>query len=296
MSAAMPEAPIKHNARNYQSYPGSNYVLPADEKEVERLGIRYSGIYALRLQHEVLKKICEGRTVFPPLSKGHAYFILDSGVGSASWLLEAAEHFSPSAILHGIDIERRLFPPEHPSNVSFSLNSITSLPLQWTGKFDFVHQRLLIAALRKDEWVTAISSMHRILRPGGWIQLGEVGSWHAGPVTKKQIQLIQTLFESRQLVLDVSKDLRKLVEQGNFTNVTVESRLIPLSGTIGRDARINWIGVTRGMKTPVLRSGGFGFVSSEEEFDALIDDVEKEWESTDGAAIEYHVICAQKPE
>ncbi len=141
--------------------------------------------------------------------------------------------------------------------------------------------------------------MHRILRPGGWIQLGEVGSWHAGPVTKKHIKLIQTLFESRQLVLDVSKDLRTLVEEGGFANISVESRSIPLgnwAGLIGGQARDNWIGVTRGMKTPVLRSGGFGLVSSEEEFDALIDDVEKEWDATEGAAIEYYVICAQKPE
>lgn len=201
-------------------------------------------------------------------------------------------------MLHGIDIERKLFPSDRPANISFSLNSITNLPADWTGRFDFVHQRLLLAALRKEEWVTAIANMHKILRPGGWIQLGEVGDWHGGPVTDKHRKLVQALFVSRQLVLDVSKDLPKLVKEvGGFANIFIETRSLPLgswAGPRGCQARDNFIGVFRGMKTPILRSGGFGFVDSEAEFDALIDSLEKEWDATEGAAIAYHVICAQK--
>lgn len=229
-----------------------------------------------------------------PHNKESAYLVLDSGVGSATWLLEAAKQLSASTILHGVDIERKMLPSDRPINVSFSLNTVTNLPAEWTERFDFVHQRLLLTALRRDEWVTAISNMHRVLRPRGWIQLGEVGDWHAGPVTAHHLKLVQAIFAFRQLVLDVSKDLPKLVEEGGFSNISVETRKLPVSGLKGRGARENWIQGFRGLKTPVLGAGGLGFVNSEAEFDALIDGVEKEWEATEGAEINFHIICAQK--
>lgn len=170
-----------------------------------------------------------------PHNKNTAYLVLDSGVGPgtclrgqaahickyqislflpATWLVDAAKELSPSAILHGVDIEQKMFNVNRPPNISLSVNSITNLPLEWTGRFDFVHQRLLLTALRKDEWVAAISNMHRTLRQGGWIQLGEVGEWHSGPVTANHRRLVHALFAARQLVLDVSKDLPKLVKEG----------------------------------------------------------------------------------
>ncbi|KLO06309.1 hypothetical protein SCHPADRAFT_895563 [Schizopora paradoxa] len=278
---------IHHTERNYQSYPGSNYVLPSDDREARRLN----------LQHEALKHAYEGRIILAPYDSASAYVVLDSGVGSASWTLDASKQLSPSAILHGIDIERKLFPSIRPDNVSFSINSITSLPTEWTERFDFVHQRLLVAALRRDEWVTAISNMHRAIRPGGWVQLGEVGTWHAGPVTAKHIKLVQTLFESRQLVLGVSKDLPKMLEEGGFKNVSIESRSIPIgswAGPKGCQARDNFIEVFRGMKTPMLRLGGLGFVSSEKDFDALVDNLEAEWDATEGSEFDFHIIYGQK--
>ncbi|KAH9841078.1 uncharacterized protein C8Q71DRAFT_743255 [Rhodofomes roseus] len=50
-----------------------------------------------------------------------------------------------------------------------------------TGRFKLVHQRLLIAALRSWEWTVALREIFRVLQPGGWVQLGEVGPWKAGP-------------------------------------------------------------------------------------------------------------------
>lgn len=219
-------------------------------------------------------------------------------VVTAVWLCDAATQLSSSAVLHGVDIESRLFPTSKAHNVSFSVNSVTNLPSSWAGRFDFVHQRLLLAALQSSEWHKALSEMYRVLRPGGWIQLGEAGKWHAGPNDARLASLIRALFVSRGLLLDVAVDLPKLVEEAGFQNIRVEKRLIPLgrwAGPQGRDASDNFLGVFAGMKTPILRSGGFGMVSTEKEFDELIEAVRKEWDEYEGAEIAFHILYAQKP-
>ncbi|KAH8113562.1 S-adenosyl-L-methionine-dependent methyltransferase [Phellopilus nigrolimitatus] len=282
-------SPIPHVARNFHKYPGANYVLPSDEQEAARL----------KLQHDILKVAFEGRIILTPVNSQTGYFVLDSGVGPGAWLLDAASELSSSAILHGIDIDSRLFPRSHPSNASFSVNSIVSLPVHWSNKFDIVHQRLLVAALKRSEWRQALDQIYRVLCPGGWVQLGEVGTWHGGPVTEKHARMLRALFESRELLLEVSTDIPDLLRAAKFVNVRVEKRTIPLgswAGKYGTDARDDFMGIFRGMKTPILNSGGLGFVETEEAFDCLLDELEKEWDNTRGAEFDFHIICAQKPQ
>ncbi|HEY4385440.1 MAG TPA: class I SAM-dependent methyltransferase, partial [Ktedonobacteraceae bacterium] len=52
-------------------------------------------------------------------------------------------------------------------------------------QFDYVHQRLLVAALPATHWPTVIHELVRVTRPGGWIELLEIGVTiqHAGPET-----------------------------------------------------------------------------------------------------------------
>lgn len=214
-----------------------------------------------------------------------------------SWLLDVSPSFSPSAILHGVDLEGRLFPKERPQNISFSIGSVTSLPSDWSNKFDIVHQRLLLTALRESEWKAAISEMHRVLRPGGWIQLGEVGTWHSGPVTQRHRGLLYALFKSRELLLDVHESLPELLKAADFRNITVERRSMPLgkwAGQEGVDVRDNYIEAFRGVKTPILMAGGFGFVGSEAELDSLLDDLWREWDETEGSEVFFYIMFAQK--
>lgn len=214
-------------------------------------------------------------------------------------MLELSESASPSSILRGIDIENRLFPHFPPANMSFSINSVTRLPQEWTNRFDLVNQRLLVAALQETEWHVAVKEIFRVLRPGGWAQLGEVGFWHAGEVNARLYDLVHALFVSRGLLLDCGQLIPVLLEEAGFVNITVEKRTIPLgswAGQQGCDGRDNFINVFKGMKTPILRSGGLGFVDSEASFDKLIDETEDEWNRTEGAEIDFYIFIAQKPE
>ncbi|KAH9934326.1 uncharacterized protein B0H18DRAFT_1082848 [Fomitopsis serialis] len=284
---------IDHAQRVYQSFPGANYVLPSDTTERERLA----------LQHRLLKGSFEDRIIACPVTITSEDHILDSGTGSGTWLLDVLSIIPAAAVVHAIDIESRLFPVDDSrivsrGNVEFLTTTITKLPAEWSGIFTLIHQRLLVAALRAEEWKMAINEMMRTLVPGGWVQLGEVGSWKAGPTTEKHIALVQTLFKAKGLVLDCARYIPDMLRDLGFVHVSVEERTIPLgswAGDVGVGARNNFIGVFRGMKTPILNAGGLGVVDSEAEFDSLLDGVEMEWNETVGAEIRFYVFSAQKP-
>ena len=66
------------------------------------------------------------------------------------WALQASTQY-PEINFTGIDIESRNIPTSSPPNAEFLVHNITALPEEWSGTFDLVHQRLLLAALRAEE-------------------------------------------------------------------------------------------------------------------------------------------------
>lgn len=208
-----------------------------------------------------------------------------------------------SVAFEAIDIESRVFPLNNPlivarGNVRFSVNTITKLPLEWEGKFTLINQRLLIAALRAEEWKQAIVEMYRALTPGGWVQLGEVGLWEAGPVTTKHMAVVDALFLARGLVVDCAVQIPDLLRDAGFDNIRIEVKDVPIgscNGELAAGFGNNLISVLRGMKTPILNAGGFGMVKSEAELDALLEAVKEEWDRTPSAKHRWFTFCAQKP-
>ena len=224
--------------------------------------------------------------------------ILTCACFTGVWLLEAAARFSPSAVLHGIDIEGRLFPQFKPSNISFSLTNITDLPIEWSSRFDIVHQRLLFAALTNPQWSAAIANMFRVLRPGGWVQLLESENFETGHYTQKYGDILRELYRRRDLVIRVYEELPLLLENAGFTDVKIIRSSTPVgkwAGQPGIEGRDNVMAVFRAMKLPILRMGGFSMVKSEAEIDELLDNVEKEWDETEGMALGFCLIVARKP-
>ncbi|KAH9934317.1 uncharacterized protein B0H18DRAFT_869763 [Fomitopsis serialis] len=295
--------PIEHAQRAHQSFPGANYVLPSDPTERDRYVLAHTGV-RLALQHKLLKGAFEDRLIICPVAICAEDCILDSGTGSGTWLVDILSIVPTSTVVHAIDIEARLFPTEvkevvSRGNVEFMVATITKLPPEWSDMFKLIHQRLLVAALRAEEWTIAIKEMMRTLAPGGWVQLDEVGSWKAGPTTEKHILLVQDLFKAKSLVLDCARYIPDMLRDLGFVNICVEERTIPLgswAGDVGVAARDNFMGVFRGMKTPILNAGGLGVVGSEAEFDELLDSVENEWNETVGAEIRFYIFSAQKPD
>ncbi|KAF8993366.1 hypothetical protein BDQ17DRAFT_1368401 [Cyathus striatus] len=263
--------PITHNeSRVFTSYPGSKYVIPADETERIRL-IR---------QHYMLKKAYDNKLVLPPISIKPGDEVLDNGTGTGIWLLDFAAEVPSTVKLYGADIESRNFPPQdtRPANTQFSIASLLDLPSEWTSKFTLIHQRLVFAvAIPRADIPPALSQLHRVLKPGGWVQLLEPGDWIAGPVNDRHKNLIRT----------------GLPKHYGCRSTHVQWKWAGEEGIVGRN---NLMTLWRGVKVPILDNGGFGFVNSEEEMDQLLDDLEKEMDETEGAKVDWITFYAQKPE
>lgn len=287
-------APIAYKEkRAFTSYEGTKYILPSDELERERL----------EKQHRIITQAFDNKLVLPPVILKKGDKVLDSATGGCNWLLNCMKNVPSSVEIYGIDIETRLFPAADclPDNVHLSLNSVTNLPSKWNDTFTLINQRLLILALQNHEWVVALKELHRVLALKGWLQLCEVDPFirKGGPVVDKINALRIALCDSKGLVVDIASQLPEILQNAGFVDVHVVCRSTPLgkwAGKYGEDGRDNIVSLWKGLKTPVMMAGGLGIVHSEEEFDDMLEDLERELDGSPGAQNPFFMIYAQKPE
>ncbi|KAF5350018.1 hypothetical protein D9756_009179 [Leucocoprinus leucothites] len=300
-----PAKPLVQKPKRYyvsESSRGYNYILPADEEERERLNS----------QSEAINQIFDNKLIWAPISLKNGDIVLDSGTGSGHWLLSLANerdrnHKVPSIHLRGIDISSRMFPLPSltPRDTNFTTHSITSLPLSWSNTISLIHQRLVYLGLQAPQWTSALSEMYRVLVPGGWIQLFEPRypsyvSPSAAIRNHKAFQLRNKLgFEKRQVVMDIVYRLPEWIEKTGFVNLKVEKRHLPMGASWAGESSASGVkavmGVWRALKEPVMKAGGLGIVRSEEEYDAVIEDLGRLCEETPETYFEFWVFTAQKP-
>jgi hypothetical protein len=203
-----------------------------------------------------------------------------------------------------VDIEPRLFPASHPKNIEFRVESVTNLPAHWSNTFSLVHQRLLLLALQVHEWPMALQELHRVIRPGGWVQLAESTAWLEAPYPgrpcmEKLTAMYRRLMIHRNIYCDCADDMPAMLKAAGFVDIQSESQMQRMgkwAGDAGTAMRKNHIGVLRGIKTPVLKAGGFGIVSSEAEYDELLEGCDREWDEVPGTDKEFIIFWARKPE
>ncbi|KAJ7504855.1 S-adenosyl-L-methionine-dependent methyltransferase [Mycena galericulata] len=285
--------PIEHSTRVHHEYPGAQYALPADDAERQRLVI----------QHNALKKMFENRILIAPVTLAPNDRVLDIGTGPGLWVLDLAHSVHPAVQMLAVDITPRLFPASPPKTVRFQVESATSLPSEWTDTYTLVHQRLLMLALQIPEWLQALREIYRVLRPGGWVQLGESEPWYEGeapdkPCVEKVVSMYRRLIESRNIYIDCARDIPAMLEGVGFVDIHAEQRSVYLGKWAGEDGAfnaLNYTGVFRGLKTPILEAGGYGVVTTEFEYDALIEGVKKEYDESVGSKREFFIFWARKP-
>ncbi|KAF7322506.1 hypothetical protein HMN09_00029100 [Mycena chlorophos] len=283
-------APIEHAARDHQQFPGAQYVLPADDPERLRLN----------KQHGMIKHSFGGKILFAPVSLTKDDKVLESGTGSGAWLLDLASLSDSAVEMTGVDIESRIFPNEPPSNLTFQVGSVLELPADWSNKFTLVHQRLLMAALQVPQWPQALGEIHRVLKSGGYVQIAEATQWAYPPWPKmeKLLSMTRILMKHRNIYLNVANDMPDLLKNAGFVDIQRETRITKIGkGVEGEHTKLlkgNILGVYRGLKTPILKAGGFGVVSSEEEYDTLLSDIEAEWDDMPVSEQAFNIFWARK--
>ncbi|KAK0193396.1 S-adenosyl-L-methionine-dependent methyltransferase [Armillaria mellea] len=279
--------------REYPSSPDVQYILPSDALEKQRL----------ELHHALVRRaLCDGKSVLAPIVLKPGDRVLDSGTGPGAWALSLAEEVPSSVSLTAIDIQSKIFPESFPPNVEFLLHSVMDLPSQWTDTFTLVNQRFLYGALTGPQWKVALGELHRVVAPGGWVQFveGTTISGRMGPFSMKMGNLWSALYAHRGLLIDIANRLPDMLTKAGFVNVWSETRALPLgkwAGQDGIDFRDDLASLFSAMRGPIFKGGGFGLLSSEQEYDDLIASVTEEWDNGQevSASKELVVMYAQKP-
>jgi SAM-dependent methyltransferase len=173
--------PTEHEARAEaaERVTMARYLLPRHPAEIDRLDVQhYALLEALGTNH------------LAPVEAPRR--ILDAGCGSGQWGFDLCAEF-PEARVVGIDLvpgkDRR------PRRYSFvKANLLSGLPFR-DARFDYVHQRFLVAGMPLATWPSEVAELARIAAPGGWVELVEcsMGLDPAGPATVRVRDLMMGL-------------------------------------------------------------------------------------------------------
>lgn len=149
----------------------------------------------LEFQHRVVFTPCTGGLLPANIrshleAQGPSAAVADVGTGIGIWLKDLAQELHPSAQLDGFDFDTTKFPDEAqlPANVKLHFqNVLEPVPNAYRGRYDVVHVRLLMFALKREQWVEAARNLLEMLKPGGWLLWDELSftSWVALPMTKR---------------------------------------------------------------------------------------------------------------
>jgi SAM-dependent methyltransferase len=224
---------------------GVPYLLPRDEEELRRLDF----------QHYLLRQAL-GADYLAPLPEGLTS-IFDAGCGSGLWARMMAKRF-PAAQIVAFDIE----PPPHlerwPARCHFvEGNLLKPLPFL-SHSFDFVHQRMLGAAIPAYAWPGLICELLRVTRPGGLIELVEFGATFVspGPVTRRLSDWLQTVAWRLQIDLSLLDRLEVLLQRLGVGAVQKRSIVLPIGvrgGRLGQLLACNLCCALRGLKERFCR-------------------------------------------
>lgn len=237
--------------------------------------------------------------------------VLDSGTGTGkryprsltaltgenqtgAWVMDLAKSVPSSVELYGSDVSSYHFSRAHPANVHFVEASSTKFPKDWTGKFDIVDQRLLVAALRTEEWPVVLSDVLRVLKPGGYAQFAEMDCKemfvNGGPACRRYLELCEKIYEKQGLFLDAAQQMPHILEEAGFTGIVSEKKL----GGVGDSwVKIGKMGAVRnpGTATVLVKAG----VIAKDELAQLVASLEDGFEKAEGTQLVYCMVCARKP-
>lgn len=248
---------------------GVPYLLPTDLGETNRLDF----------QHYMLRFAMRGNYAAP---LDHPRDILDVGSGTGRWAVEMAQQF-PQANVIGADIAPPTVEASTPiraDNYAFVLaNVLEGLPFP-DNSFDFVHQRLLVAAIPADKWQQVARELARVTRPGGWVELVEAESRlpNAGAGLQTTMRWASGFAARRGIDPASASQVGMFLRGAGLANVVERSVALPVGEKVGRLGSMAKTDLMAGMTAlrGVLINMG---LASETEYSQVIEQVNRELSS-----------------
>ena len=261
------------HGRRYHAYKDGQYNLPNDETEQDRLD----------LQHHLFRLTLDGDLYFAPLPK-HTQRAIDVGCGTGIWTIDFADQHPEIQVL-GVDLSP-IQPDNVPTNCHFRVDDVEA---DWihTERFDFIHSRAMIGALRN--WPRFFEQSYKQLSPGGIIELHDLCfpprcDDPAAAAQSKSIEWANKgISATKRLGMDAAAPLRWVenLRAAGFVDIHVKWINWPIgpwakgkkNKVVGRWAMADML---EALKAPVkLFTNLLGYTN--EEYELLIADVRKEY-------------------
>ncbi|CEI90913.1 hypothetical protein RMCBS344292_05222 [Rhizopus microsporus] len=275
--------------REFHNEESSTYWLPKDDEEQMRL----TG------QHYAFKSLYGGN-VLPSVTKALDFekgiTVLDVGCGSGVWIMDMVQDY-PNCAYHGCDIADAIHKNVNVNQFTFTYgNVVKGLPYE-DNVFDFVHMRFFVLALREEEeWPAAISEIIRVTKPGGMIQMSEIGfelPEDSSNLFYKVGVAIRDTCAARGQNAYIGTELNNmLVKHNNIEIVQSEDRICDMSSGTPAAKRLTWNALesVRSMK-PVM--GPLMGISTMEELDQFLKEL-KYCIETKESLFRFNSVAAQK--
>lgn len=145
----------------------------------------------LEFQHRLFSRLTNGQ--LPDHVREHlktagpAPAVADIATGTGAWLRDLAVDLPSSSRLDGFDFDPSKFSDRVPLNVKLSqADMFEPFAKELHGQYDLVHVRLVMYAVKTDQWEALATNLMTLLKPGGWLLWEEMSysSWNAIPLTK----------------------------------------------------------------------------------------------------------------
>ncbi|KAI1156357.1 S-adenosyl-L-methionine-dependent methyltransferase [Nemania diffusa] len=213
----------------------------------------------LKIQHDFFRDLAGAdlpAPVWTHIKELGAPKIADVGTGTGIWATELAAKLPETAVIDGYDIDVIKFPNQEtlPSNVTLQFGDFFKpFPPEATGKYDVVHVKFLIFALKKDDWLQVVKNLKKLLAPGGFLFWQETGpySWSSAPWSEAYYQWVKLESEVGILLgrdplapvrlpsqfmeaglIDVEERIFAMLRQSSMTDVDGQPGLLIMSQSL----------------------------------------------------------------
>jgi SAM-dependent methyltransferase len=250
-----------------------------------------SAFNRLDLRHHALRLLLPGN-LDAPLAPS-ALQILDVGCGTGRWVCEMAQTL-PQAQVTGLDLDLAALPAVWPANCQFITgNVLRGLPFA-SETFDVVHQRFLAATLSARSWVVVIRELVRVTRPGGWLELVELGQSmsNPGPATCRYLQWWRAWEARTEQDTTIVEHLGTLFQKAGLHQVRQRRIIAPVGqwgGQAGTLLMTDLLESIASMSQPFCST----LHISPHDFSATIEALPAEWEQYH-TALHFYLAYGQK--
>lgn len=269
------------SVKERQRLADTPYLLPKDAEEQYRLNFQHHALYSAIGNHYLVP-------IRPDVTT-----MLDVGSGTGIWSVEMASLF-PQAHIVGVDISAASLQYTSSSSYTFCLADILKgLPFP-DKQFEYVHQRLLVAAIPAANWPGTIHELVRVTRLGGWVELLEIGVTiqNAGPETRKLLAWMEKQSLARGFDMRLITRLGNLLSKAGLESVECQNIPVPLgawSGHVGTMLKADVLSAFEALKGFYCTQAKF----PPEQFEALVALAAQEWEQLHASYV-FHAAYGKR--